>query len=117
MKREYLEIIKTRTIFLKENELSSDLILAGDYDGNMFFKFKLVYIEEQSEGRTKFDVTDEHHATFTIDTKPNANTALVDPMEIGTYQGKALYVDFNIGPLDSLSGQHTVIITFLKSSK
>ena len=63
------------------------------------------------------DVTDEHHATLIIDTKPNANTALIDPMEIGTYQGKALYIDINIGPLDSLSGQHTAIITFLKSSK
>lgn len=116
MSRENLELIKSRTIFLKENEFSSDIVLVGDNDGDMFFKFRLYY-SDNSKGAAQFDAKDEHHAMFMIATKPNAMTALVEPLEIGTYQGRILYIDINIEPCQVQGGPHRLTVNFLKSAE
>lgn len=81
-----LELIKTRTIFLKEGQTSGEVVLVDEVGGNMYFTFLLKYINKEGTGRTHFGVIDDYHASMTIETKPNSFTQLDEPLEIGTYQ-------------------------------
>ena len=114
MTEQDLEIIKSRPLFLKNGERSSEVILADPEGGNMFFTFELRYAQNKDTGKTRFRVLDSHHAEFVIDTLPEAITKPADFIEIGTYGAlnKPLYLGFVVLPQIAQRGEHNVIITF-----
>lgn len=109
---EDLEVIKTRTFFLKEGERSEKILLV-DPAGDMHFTFKLHYTDGKTN-ETTFTVANPHLAEFVIDTTPNGITRPLQPIEIGTYgeDEKPLFLGFVVQPQIIQSGEHQVLITF-----
>ena len=106
-----LELIETRTLFLKRGQPSSDIVLKDDIGGDMYFSLTLEYIGDNEHGKTSLDITDGHHASLTVETRPAAITRLTEPYAIGTYRdGKTLYLDFTVKP--STAGEHEVNVSF-----
>lgn len=116
MGEQSLELIKTRTLFLKEGQTSGEIVLvdSNEGDGDMYFTFRLEYIKDDSKGETKFDVIDDHHASMIIETKPYSFTQLDKPLEIGTYQkSRKLYIGVAVEPcINCEEGQHRVTVSF-----
>lgn len=114
MSEQMLELIKTRTIFLKEGQTSGEVVLVDGVGGNMYFTFLLKYINKEGTGRTHFGVIDDYHASMTIETKPNSFTQLDEPLEIGTYQKtRTLYIDVAVEPcMNSEERLHRVTVSF-----
>lgn len=114
MNEQDLEIIKSRSLFLKNGERSSEVVLVDPDGGDMFFTFELRYAEDKNKGKTRLRAIDAHHAEFIIDTLPEAITKPADFIEIGTYGvlNKPLYLGFVVQPQIAQSGEHNVIITF-----
>ena len=114
MKEQDLEIIKSRTLFLKEGDKSSEIILVDPCNGDMYFTFELKYIEDIVSAKTKLSIKDEHHAELVIDTTPNGITKPENVIELGTYgaENRPLYIGFVIQPQIANSSEHNVIITF-----
>lgn len=117
MKEQSYEVIKTRTFFLKEGQISDEIVLVDNNggDGDMYFTFRLEYIkDEDKEGNTTFNVKDEHHASMIIETKPYSFTRFGKPLEIGTYQKiHKLYIGVTVEPcINCEEGQHRVTVTF-----
>ena len=108
-----LEIIKTRNIFLKEEEVSDEIVLVDNIgEGNMYFTFCLKYIPNESIGKSHFNIKDAYHAEIIIETKPNAITKLGSPYKLGTYaKDKDLLINFVVQPCDA-NNTHSVTITF-----
>ncbi len=113
MSEQSLDLIKTRTVFLKEGELSGEIVLIDDAEGDMYFSILLQYVKNDKDGETNFEVIDGHHATLTIETRPFAFTKMNEPLEIGTYQnGKKLYLDIIVEPSLALGEAHRVTVNF-----
>lgn len=108
-----LEIVNTRSLFLKEGVFSDEIMLAdADGDGNMYFRFRLKYISGDASGETSFDIKDAFHADVTIETAPNAATKLPRPYYLGTYgKDKDLLLNFYVQPRGA-EGLHSVTVTF-----
>lgn len=108
---EDLEVIKTRTFFLRAEEWSEKILLA-DPTGDMHFTFKLHYANKTNE--TTFNVLNPHLAEFVIDTTPNGITKPLHPIAIGTYgeNDKPLFISFVVQPQIIQSGEHQVLVTF-----
>ncbi len=106
-----LELIKSRSVLLKEGQQSSEIVLKGDEEGDMFFSFLLKYVHVGSDGQTILKIIDDFHAELTIETQPSAFTRLNEPIEIGTYQSKTLYLGIAVNPCNTLN-EHEVTITF-----
>lgn len=109
---EELEVIKTRTLFLKAGTRSERILLA-DPAGDMYFTFLLRYTDGDKH-ETTFRVPTSQLAEFEIGTTPNGITRPLHPIEIGTYgkDRKPLYVGFVVQPQVIQSGEHQVLITF-----
>lgn len=114
MSEKFLELIKTRTIFLNEGLESGELVLVDDIGGDMYFTFLLRYVPENSAVNTHFEVIDSFHARMTVETRPNSFTQLNEPLEIGTYQQKrVLYMDVAVEPcLNQEERKHRVTVSF-----
>ncbi len=111
MDRQDLNLIKTRTLFLTEGVTSSEIVLKDDVGGDMYFKVKIEYVEED-ERSTDFSVTDPFHADVTIKTTPDSFTRLNEPQNIGKYGDKELFFDFLVEPWISEEDGHKVTISF-----
>ncbi|MDE6227684.1 MAG: hypothetical protein K2M63_09235 [Muribaculaceae bacterium] len=109
-----LDIIKSRTLFLKNNIASGEVILSDPDGGDMYFTFRLRYIDPDTEAKTTLTSVDQFHATVEIDVRPNAIIETEEPLPIGTYgkDNKPLYLGIVVQPQIANSGQHNVIITF-----
>ena len=109
---EDLEVIKTRTFFLKAEE-RSEKILLSDPTGDMHFTFKLHYTDNETN-ETTFNVLNPHLAEFGIDTTPNGITRPLHPIAIGSYgeNEKPLFISFVVQPQIIQSGEHQVLVTF-----
>lgn len=94
-----LDILKTREIEIKINEWSNDVILI-DGDENMFFRFCLTLVSEESKANISIEVKDEYHADINITSLPNSIAKSSEPLEIGTYgnDNKKLYIGFSVTP-------------------
>ena len=116
MKEQDLEIIKSRTLVLKNEEKSGSVILVDPIGGDMFLTFELKYIGEQSAGKTSLSSTDPHHADIVIEIRPNSITKPKELIKLGTYGEDApLYLGFVVQP--QIAGEHNVIITFYKEKE
>ncbi|MBD5181011.1 MAG: hypothetical protein HDS98_00470 [Bacteroidales bacterium] len=109
-----LDIIKSRTLVLKNNIPSGEVILTDPSEGDMYFTFVLKYIDKDAVPRTNFTSVDRFHARVEIETRPNAITEPGQPIPVGTYgpDHKELFLGFVVQPQLANSGQHNVIITF-----
>lgn len=109
-----LDVIKSRTLFLKKNVPSSEVVLVDPSEGDMYFTFELRYIAQGEKAETRFTSRDAFHADVVIDTRPNAITEPDEPIRIGEYgpERKPLYLGFVVQPQLAQSGQHNVIVTF-----
>ncbi len=118
MKAHEMEIVKDATLVLRQGEKSNEFIIDDPSGENMYLTFELRYIKDNEQGITQIKATDTQHANLIIDTKPNA---IVEPMEyikLGTYDdGTPLYLRFVVQPQIAQSGQHNVIVMFLKEKK
>lgn len=103
-----LELIKTRNIFLGVNERSSEIVLSGSNDGDMYFTFIVKYVNTQS--RTILTVIDDFHGDVTIETSPASITGLPHPLEVGTYQDYPLFLSYIMKP--ATNGLHEIVISF-----
>lgn len=113
MTEQDLEVIKSRTLVLKCNERSSDIVLVDPTGGDMYFTFELKYVTEECNGTTQLTATDPYHADVVIDTRPNAITKPNGFIHLGTYgYGRPLYLGFVVQPQIGQSGEHNVIVTF-----
>lgn len=108
----FLEIIKTRTIFLKEGEPSSEIVLEDNKgEGNMYFTIILKYVESE-QLKTHLTIDDAFHAIISIETTPNSLTSLLEPEKVGTYANdKDLFINFRVQPRNA-DDAHSVTITF-----
>ena len=93
MSEQSLELIKTRTLFLAEGIWSGDVVLVDNIGGNMYFNLQIRYVSEDSAARTKFDIVDSFHAKMVFETKPKSLAKFDEPIEIGTYQERRLFLD------------------------
>ncbi|MDE6096316.1 MAG: hypothetical protein K2G52_09010 [Muribaculaceae bacterium] len=109
-----LDVIKSRTLFMKQGLHSGEVLLVDPDGGDMYFTFELRYTAEGSAGSTRFSSRDSHHADVIIDTRPNAITEPSEPIRIGTYgaDNKPLYLGFVVQPQIGDTGLHNVIVTF-----
>lgn len=114
MRFQDLDIIKSRTLVLKKNIPSGEVILTDVSGGDMYFTFVLRYIGQDEKAQTHFKSIDDFHADVEIETRPNAITEPDEPIIIGTYgpDDKPLYLGFVVQPQIANSGQHNVIVTF-----
>lgn len=118
MKEQNLEIIKDRTLVLKQGETSNELKLVDPHGDDMFLTFELKYISGEGAGFTRIKAPDSQHANIIIETRPNAVTEPEDYIELGTYSdGTPLYIGFVVQPQIAQSGLHNVIITFYKGKE
>lgn len=108
--KQNIEIVQTRTIFLKEGQLSREVVLL-DPTGNMYFSVCLKYISSETVGQTHIEIIDDYHARFTIETRPQAQTGLDAPFQIGSYLGRKLFFDFVVMP-QGADGLHNTTLTF-----
>lgn len=94
-----LDILKNREVEIKINKWSNEVIL-DDENGNMYFRFYLNLVSEESKANISIEVKDEYHADISIASLPNSIAKSSDPMEIGTYgsDNKKLYIGFSITP-------------------
>ena len=106
-----MNLIKTRTLLLTEGVTSSEIVLTDDVGGDMYFRIKIEYIEEENRS-TDFNVIDPFHADVTIKTTPDSFTRLNEPQNIGKYENKELYFDFLVEPCISEEDGHKVTISF-----
>lgn len=108
-----LELIKTRTLFLKVGEPSANVVLVDEKRGNMSFTFQLKYVADDPDKQTRINTVDAFQADVLIETTPNALTELA-PIEIGTYgeDNKALYIGIVVEPRFAGSEQHRTTISF-----
>ena len=111
------EIIKTRNIFLKEGEKSSEIVLVdSEGEGDMYFTFTLKYLQTDVR-QTHLMITDAFHANIIIETTPNSLTTLGKPYVVGSYaSNKELLIDFIVQPSDA-NKLHSVTITFYVNKK
>ena len=109
-----LDVIKSRTLFLRKNEPSGEVILVDPAEGDMYFTFELRYIDPDQKAQTRFTSRDAFHADVVIETRPNAITEPDEPIRFGNYgpDHKPLYLGFVVQPQIAQSGQHNVIVTF-----
>lgn len=113
-----LVVIKSRTLTLKERVASDEVVLTDPVGGDMFFTFELFYIPEDHNGKIRFSPVDDFHAKFDVDTYPTAVTEIVAPARIGTYEDKyALYCKIVVEEQTPQTGNHNVIITFLRGKE
>ena len=114
MKEQDLDVIKTRTLMLKNGVCSSEIVLTDPDGGDMYFTFEIRYISDTKLSQTHIYVTDIHHAKLVIDTTPAAITKPKEMIEIGTYgkNNKKLYLGFYVQPQIVQDGDHNVTITF-----
>ena len=118
MKESDLTIINSRSLMLKNGEHSSEIVLVDSAgDGDMYFTFKLQYVDDAKKGNTKISIKDSYHADFIIGIMPNALTRPYDFIRIGTYghDKRPLYLGFVVQPQIGDSGEHNVIVTFYTS--
>lgn len=113
MKEQDLENIKSRQLFLKPGQKSSEVVLA-DPTGDMYFTFELNYINDNMQGTTKWSSKGSYSGEFKIDTRPNSVTKPISPIKVGTYgkENKSLYVGFVVMPQIPQTGEHEVTVTF-----
>lgn len=107
-----LELIRSNTFFLNAGQLSSEIKLDGDKEGDMFFAILIKYVPAGTEGTTLLTVIDDYHAQLTIETQPTALTTLKEPIEIGTYQSKTLYLEVVVEPCIASEQPHRVAVNF-----
>ena len=109
-----LDVIKSRTLFMKSGVHSGEVLLVDPGNENMYFTFRLRYTSEGEPGSTQFTARDAQHADVIIDTRPNAITEPSQPIWIGTYGNdkKDLYLGFVVQPQIGTTGLHSVIVTF-----
>ena len=93
--------------------MSGDVVLVDEIGGNMYFKLKLNYVLDGRPSNTHFNVLDNFHAEMTMETTKKSFTKFEEPLEIGTYQDKKLYIDVAVEPcLDDTNNTHRVTISF-----
>ena len=114
MNTQDLDVIKSRTLVLRKNESSAEVVLVDPAGGDMYFTFELRYVAQGEPSETRFTSRDAFHANVVIDTRPNAITEPDAPIRIGNYGPlhKELYLGFVVQPQIANSGQHNVIVTF-----
>lgn len=113
-----LVVIKSRTLTLKERVSSDEVVLTDPVEGDMYFTFELFYIPDDYKGKIRYLPSDDFHAKFEIDTYPTAVTEIASPARIGTYQEKyALYCTIVVEEQTPQTGNHNVIITFLRGKE
>lgn len=94
-----LDILKTREVAITIDEWSNEVIL-NDGDENMYFRFRLNLVSEESKAIISIEVKDDYHADVNISTLPNSIAKSTEPLEIGTYgsDNKKLYLGFSVTP-------------------
>ena len=107
-----LELIRSNSFFLNEGQFSSEIKLDGDQDGDMFFSILIKYVPTGVEGITTLIINDAYHAQLTVETQPTALTTLTEPIYIGTYQSKKLYLEVAVEPCIALGQPHKVAVNF-----
>lgn len=118
MNKQDLIVIKNRTLILKNGEASDEVVLTDPIGGDMYFRFKIVYIPEDTEGKIRYIPSDDFHATIEIDTCPAAVTENISPARIGTYENKyPLYFDVVVEQQTPQTERHNVIVTFLRGKE
>lgn len=118
MKKTELEIIKDGTLVLRQGEKSNEVKIDDPNGENMYLSFELRYINDDEHGHTRVNAIDAQHANLVIDTKPNAIVEPTENIKLGTYNdGTPLYLYFVVQPQIGQSGQHNVVITFLKEKE
>ena len=94
MDKQNLELVKTRTIFLIDGEMSSELVLTDPSGDPMYFKFMLKQRKDDESVSTNFNVIDPYHAEVTITSNLVAITKMEEQLEIGDYNQKPLYKQY-----------------------
>lgn len=108
-----LELIKTRTLFMKANEEQN--VVLTDNDESMFFKFILTYTEKD-KGNVSFSVQDDNHATIVLSIVRDSYSRWPNPLEIGTYnKTHKLYADVIVESPIGIGDDHRITVNFYQS--
>ena len=107
-----LRIIKTRTLILRLNEFSEELLLADpEGEGDMYFRFCIKYATGNT-ANTQIDPKDKFHADIIIETRPNSMASIDKPVSIGGY-GREEELLFNFHAYQySMDGRFNITVTF-----
>ena len=113
-----LVVIKSRTLVLKNRENSDEVVLVDPNGEDAYFRFEIIYIPDDVEGKIRFTPLDDRHAKIEIDTKPLAVTETKTPIRIGTYEGKyPLFFEVVVQEQTPQTESHNVIVTFLRGKE
>ena len=107
-----LRIIKTRTLILKLNEFSEELLLTDpEGEGDMYFRFCIKYATGDT-ANTLVDANDKFHADIIIETRPNSTVSIDKPVSIGSYgRDEDLLFSFHAYQY-SADGKFNITVTF-----
>lgn len=109
------DIFLSRELFLTPGEESPEIVIEDKDNSNLFLTFKLDYIPDKVPGRTYWTSSDEQHALFTIETRPNSVTKPSKLIELGTFEdGTPIFLGFLVRGKIPQTGQHEVNITLYK---
>lgn len=118
MNEQDLIVIKSRTLVLKNRELSDEVVLTDPVGGDMYFQFELFYVPEDYDGKIRYLPSDDFHAKVEIDTFPTAVTEIASPARIGSYEDKyPLYFKVVVEEQTQQTERHNVIVTFLRGKE
>jgi len=108
-----LELIKTRTLFMKANE--EQTVVLTDDNESMYFKFILTYTDEE-RGSVSFSVQDDFNATCLISIVRDSYSRWPKPLEVGTYnKTHKLFADVIVESSPALGDDHRVTVNFYQS--
>lgn len=108
-----LELIKTRTFFMKANE--EQTLILPDGEDVMCFKFILNYTEKD-KGSVSFEVQDEFNATIRLSIVRDSFSKWPRPLDVGTYGGThRLFADVVVESSPSWGEDHRVTVNFYQS--
>lgn len=119
MNKQDLIVLKSRTLVLKNREISDEVVLTDPKGGDAFFRFEIIYISDEAEGKVRFLPSDDRHAKIEIDTTPLAVAAGTHfPIRIGTYEDKyPLFFEIVVQEQTPQTETHNVIVTFLRGKE
>ena len=91
---------------------TNEQVVEDEVGGDIYIAALVNYISETDESDTELKIKDKYHAVVVVGTTPLASTKTENPIRIGTFRGKDLYMSVSCGAISS-DGRHNIVVNLL----